>query len=178
MRTLLLGLIISVTQSRSHKGDLKEDEKRRSYPFFKKKEISFVWRLLLVGVTTSSLFVRQLVKHCTFVHMWHTFFDGYCSTVQGLLDWFEVDLGFTEPSFIQIGLCVLCVFVLYSRVWLSSCPFLDILHCLPRAVGVSLESALNLVSRMSPCGAHDTHACCARSNRDSWSDFTFVTCSE
>ena len=28
------------------------------------------------------------------------FFDGYCSTVQGLLDWFEVDLGFTELSFI------------------------------------------------------------------------------
>jgi len=25
-----------------------------------------------------------------------TFLDGYCSTVQGLLDWFEVDLGFTE----------------------------------------------------------------------------------
>jgi len=37
--------------------------------------------------------------------------------------------------------------------------FLDILHCLPRAVGVPLESALNLVSPMSPCGAHDTHAC-------------------
>jgi len=36
-------------------------------------------------------------------------FDGYCSTVQGLLDWFEVDLGFTELSFIQIDLCVLCV---------------------------------------------------------------------
>ena len=33
----------------------------------------------------------------------HTFFDGYCSTVQGLLDWFEVDLGFTELSFIQIA---------------------------------------------------------------------------
>jgi len=31
-----------------------------------------------------------------------TFLDGYCSTVQGLLDWFEVDLGFTEISFIQI----------------------------------------------------------------------------
>ena len=40
------------------------------------------------------------------------FFDGYCSTVQGLLDWFEVDLGFTELSFIQIDVCVLCVFVL------------------------------------------------------------------
>jgi len=37
------------------------------------------------------------------------FFDGYCSTVQGLLDWFEVDLGFTELSFIQIDLCVVCV---------------------------------------------------------------------
>jgi len=24
------------------------------------------------------------------------FLDGYCSTLQGLLDWFEVDLGFTE----------------------------------------------------------------------------------
>jgi len=47
-----------------------------------------------------------------------TFFDGYC-TVQGLIDWFEVDLGFTELSFIQIVLCVLCVFVLYSRVSLS-----------------------------------------------------------
>ena len=33
--------------------------------------------------------------------------DGYCSTVQGLLDWFEADLGFTELSFIQIDLCVL-----------------------------------------------------------------------
>jgi len=28
----------------------------------------------------------------------YTFVDGYCSTVQGLLDWFEVDLGFTELS--------------------------------------------------------------------------------
>ena len=96
--------------------------------------------------------------------MCHTFLDGYRSTVQGLLDWFEADLGFTELSFIQIGLCVLCDFVLYSPVSLSSCPFLNILHCLPRTVGVPLESALNLVSRMSPCQLHDAHACCARSN--------------
>jgi len=56
--------------------------------------------------------------------LWWTraFFDGYCSAVQGLLDWFEVDLGFTELSFTQIDLCVLCVFVLYSCVSLSSCP--------------------------------------------------------
>ena len=44
-----------------------------------------------------------------------TFPDGYCSTVQGLLDWFEVDLGFTKLLFIQTevmtristGLCLL-----------------------------------------------------------------------
>jgi len=89
----------------------------------------------------------------------HSSLDGYCSTVQGLLDWFEVDLGSTELLFIQIDLCVMCVFVLYSRVSLSSCPFLDILHCLSRAAGVPLESALNLVSRMRPCGAYDTHSC-------------------
>ena len=44
----------------------------------------------------------------------HTFLDGYCSTVQGLLDWSEIDLGFTELSFIQIGLCAsvhMCVSV-------------------------------------------------------------------
>ena len=39
----------------------------------------------------------------------HTFLDGYCSTVQGLLDWFEVDLGSIELLFIQIDLCVMCV---------------------------------------------------------------------
>jgi len=46
---------------------------------------------------------------------------GYCSTAQGLLDWFEVDLGFTELLFIQIDLCVMFVFVLYSPVSHSSC---------------------------------------------------------
>jgi len=81
----------------------------------------------------------------------------YCSTVQGLLDWFEVDLGFTELLFIQIDLCVMCVFVLYSPLLLSSCPSVDILHYLSRAVGVPLGAALNLVSLMSPCGTLATH---------------------
>jgi len=35
------------------------------------------------------------------------FLDGYCSTVLGLLDWFEVDSGFTKLLFIQTDLCVL-----------------------------------------------------------------------
>jgi len=124
-----------------------------------------------IGSVLSRCRMRMNERHQQKVSPFHlaTFFDGYCSTVQGLLDWFEVDLGFTEFSFIQMDLCVLCVFVLYSRVLysrvsLSSCPFSNILHCLPRTVGVPLESALNLDSLMSPCGAHDTHACCARSN--------------
>jgi len=29
-----------------------------------------------------------------------SFLDGYCSTVQGLLDWVEVDLGFTKLLFV------------------------------------------------------------------------------
>ena len=64
--------------------------------------------------------------------------DGYCSTVQGLLDWFQVDLGFTELLFIQIDLCVMCVFVLYSPVSLSSCPF-------PRSVTRALALAPSCV---------------------------------
>jgi len=44
---------------------------------------------------------------CWLIHMCgKTLLGGYCSTVQGLLDWFEVDLGFTELLFIQIELCV------------------------------------------------------------------------
>ena len=91
-------------------------------------------------------------------HMSYIFLDGYCSTVQGLLDWFEVDLGFTKLSFIQIDLCVLCVFVLYSRGPLSSCPFLDILHCLLRAVYIcpTYVSSIICVSHMS-CHMHVPH---------------------
>jgi len=42
-----------------------------------------------------------------FVYMKCSCLEGYCSTVQGLLDWFEVDLGFTELLFIQMDLCAL-----------------------------------------------------------------------
>ena len=63
------------------------------------------------------------------------FFDGYCSTVQGLLDWFEVDLGFTELSLIQIDyifcrichtLCMIChtfcmICSTFCIMWYTSC---------------------------------------------------------
>ena len=58
--------------------------------------------------------LQCIAGHCRFLLLTSSrgFLDGYCSTVQGLLDWFEVDLGFTELLFIQIDLCVRCVFVL------------------------------------------------------------------
>ena len=78
--------------------------------------------------------------------------DAYCSTVQGLLDWFEVDLGFTELSFTQIDSCVLCVFALYSRVSLSSVLFFG--HsALPPARGGS-------ASRVSPQSRQRNESCC------------------
>jgi len=49
------------------------------------------------------------------IHM-YSFLDGYCSAVQGLLDWFEVDLGFTELLFIQIDLRIVCFDDLHSYV--------------------------------------------------------------
>ena len=87
----------------------------------------------------ADVFSRTKIRHLVFLH-------GYCSTVQGhgFLDWFEVDLGFTELFLIQTDLCVMCVFldgycstvkcfldlfevecvlVLYSPVSFSSCPF-------------------------------------------------------
>ena len=91
-----------------------------------------------------------------------SFFDGYCSTVQGLLDWFEVDLGFTELSFIQIDFCVLCVFVLYSRVSLSSCPFWTFYTASPcfllwlvrtRPLSLFLSLPLSLSVILSPSGS-------------------------
>ena len=59
-----------------------------------------------------------------------TFLDGYCSTVQGLLDWFEVDLGYTELLFIHFLLSFfLCV---TRRYWSSYC------HRISCATGTTL----------------------------------------
>jgi len=59
---------------------------------------------------------RHTGVHVTSTPVFTTFVDGYCSTVQDLLDWFEVDLGFTELLFTQIDLCVMYVFAhRYSR---------------------------------------------------------------
>ena len=84
----------------------------------------------------------------------NNFLDGCCSTVQGLLDWFEADLGGTKLPLFRL-ICVLYVFSLFS---LSSCSSLALFGrlALPRPRGGS-ASALNLVSLICPCGAHATH---------------------
>jgi len=56
---------------------------------------------------TRSLYAPVPVT-CSLLSRANITLDGYCSTVQGLLDWFEVDLGFTELLFIQIHVCVMC----------------------------------------------------------------------
>ena len=41
--------------------------------------------------------INRIIRACRKLYILQDFFffDGYCSTVQGLLDWFEVDLGGT-----------------------------------------------------------------------------------
>jgi len=72
-------------------------------------------------------------RHKHIYAMTHTFLDGNYSTVQDLLVWFEVDLGFTKLWFIQTDLYVQCVSVFYSLSF-SSFPYLDILRCFPRCL--------------------------------------------
>jgi len=81
----------------------------------------------------------------------HRFLDGYCSAVQGLLNWFKVDLGFTKLCVFRL-ICVPCDFMISSFVSsLSFCSSLVLFGrlALPPPRGVS-------VSRVSPqsCQAH------------------------
>ena len=63
-------------------------------------------RLLLLCVCVVSMCGVCVCYDCVLfagIGLFETaFLDGYCSTVQGLLEWFEVDLRFTELLFIQI----------------------------------------------------------------------------
>ena len=49
----------------------------------------------------------------------NAFLDGYCSTEQGLLDWFEVDLGFTIGFFCQVSVKMSLLICLFSREFVS-----------------------------------------------------------
>jgi len=58
-----------------------------------------------------------------YTFLFFLFFDGYCSTVQGLLDWFGVDLGFTELSFMPHPLALFAALPQHTflyREWKSN----------------------------------------------------------
>jgi len=46
--------------------------------------------------------------------VFHASLDGYCSTVQGLLDWFQVDLRVPELVLFRLIFCTVCVCV---EIW-------------------------------------------------------------
>jgi len=61
-------------------------------------------------VASRYLCVQESTRERTHEYV-HAFLEGYCSTVQGLRELFEADLGFTKLLFIQTDLCVVCVLV-------------------------------------------------------------------
>jgi len=77
------------------------------------------------------------------------FLGGYCSAVQGLLYRFEVDLGFPVLFLLKL-ICVLSVFLSPALSSLSPLVLFGRLALPPPAVGVPLESILNLVSLICP----------------------------
>ena len=69
------------------------------------------------------------------------FLDGYCSTVQGLLDWFEVDLGFIYFAlFIQIDLCTVCLLIFCSNLLSNLDPICFVRICERNVLGGSIYS--------------------------------------
>jgi len=49
----------------------------------------------VLSANTYSCYIRVQTRRSTYTRCAHFSLDGYCSTVQGVLDWFEVDVGFT-----------------------------------------------------------------------------------
>jgi len=91
----LLAVWISLLQKRPTKETYKRDLQKRPT----KETYILIGRTskrcshcINCSVHTAQIFMSLLEK-CPTIDSY--FFDGYCSTVQGLLDWFEVDLGFT-----------------------------------------------------------------------------------
>jgi len=90
------------------------------------------------------------------------FLDGYCATVQGLLDWFEVDLIFTKLRFFRLIflLSVFCVSYVTSRSPLVLCGRLALPS--PRGGSASRvipQSCQSHGSLWGPCSS----LCCAQS---------------
>jgi len=86
-------------------------EKMRIFSWCASKIVGMGWLSRKDAHLFVSLFIFSwpITKRCASFR--DSFRDGYCSTVQGLFDWFEVDVGF--PELVPFRLIrVFCVFVL------------------------------------------------------------------
>ena len=73
--------------------------------------------LTLWMIACACLYCVCLVFKWSVSRTWTTLLDRHCSTVQSLLDWFEVDLGFTKHLLFRL-ICVLSIFRgSISRIW-------------------------------------------------------------
>jgi len=85
--------------------------------------------LIQVFVNLCELLQQRLVKVVFELgymrDMFFTIFwpHGFCSTVHGLLDWFQIDGWFPEHIYHQINLCAVLLSVCYPLLSLSSCPY-------------------------------------------------------
>ena len=105
---------------------------------WKTRVASFFWRSMCTCVSLCHVCHVCRVCHVCCVGLSRlslsisrAFLDGYCSTVQGLLDWFEVDLGFTVTWVSSRVVQVLHKFanLLFVNVWkfakVQICKFVD-----------------------------------------------------
>jgi len=92
------------------------------------------WHIILTNKQAMTRFKLRCTKHFSFSQF---FYEGASQRFEAKLNLYPV--------------------VSYALLSPSSYPLWTSLHWLSRAVGVSLESALNLVSIMGPCWAHATH---------------------
>jgi len=75
-----------------------------------------VWKITKYGIRNfhtfwENEFPNSLGKCVEISAHLNVFLDGYCSTVQGLLDWYVVNLGFTRLLFIRTDLCDVYIFI-------------------------------------------------------------------
>ena len=78
----------------------------------------------LIHIHYASIYITRII------HTHFFFFDGYCSTVQGLLDWFEVDSGFTIYMYIYmyIYVCIYISHVSFTHITHPHVPYISLIH--------------------------------------------------
>jgi len=79
------------------------------------EEIKEIWNQEFSHILGTRI-CKKFGKMCGNICTPGCFLDEYGITVQGLLDWYGVDLGFTRPLFIWTDLCVVYVFIISTHL--------------------------------------------------------------